>query len=210
MTTHWQDYTAGLELSLNPYECALLVIDVQDMFCSPTGVTGRKHANTRMQALPAKINTFAETFRKAGGLPIYIRAVTDAESRPQNMKWLDKIKGASFPTNPDHSDYSFYGLDIPKDAITLEKRCGDAFTSTDLKQILDAHSIKNVLLSGVRTEICVRRAAERASGEGYFVLVLRDLCATRDACAEHEDQALMFLNAYSGLVTTTEEMKKMA
>lgn len=206
MTTHWQDYTAGL--GLDPRECALLIIDVQNMFCSPAGVTGRKHANTRMQALPAKINTFAETFRKAGGLPIYIRAVTDEESRPQNMKWLDKVKGVSFPANPDHSDCDFYGLAIPEDAVTLEKRCADAFTSTDLRQILNAHSIKYVLLSGVRTEICVRRAAERASSEGYFVFVLRDLCATRDACAEHEDQALMFLNAYSGLVTTTEEMKR--
>ena len=208
MTTHWQDYTAGLELNLNPLECALLVIDVQDMFCSPTGVTGRKHANTRMQALPAKINAFAETFRRAGGLSVYIRAVTDEVSRPQNMKWLDEVKGVSFPANPDHSDYNFYGLTIPKSAVTLEKRCSDAFTSTDLKQLLDAHSIKHVLLSGVRTEICVRRAAERASSEGYFVFVLRDLCATRDACTEHEDQALMFLNAYSGLVTTTEEMMR--
>ncbi len=66
MTMHWQDYTSGLDLSLNPRECALLIIDVQDMFCSPTGVTGRKHANTRMQALPAKINAFTETFRRAG------------------------------------------------------------------------------------------------------------------------------------------------
>ena len=63
-----------------------------------------------------------------------------------------------------------------------------------------------MLLSGVRTEICVRRAAERACSEGYVVLVLRDLCATRDACSEHEDQALMFLNAYSGLVTTSAEV----
>lgn len=206
MTTHWQDYTAGLELNLDPRECALLVIDVQDMFCSPTGVTGSKHANTRMQALPAKINAFAETFRKMGGLPVYIRAATNEASRPQNMKWLDKVKGISFPANPDHSDYDFYGLAIPEDAVTLEKRCSDAFTSTNLKQILDAHGVKYVLLSGVRTEICVRRAAERASSEGYFVFVLRDLCATRDACAEHEDQALMFLNAYSGVVTTTKKM----
>ncbi len=208
MTTHWQDYTSELEFNLNPLECALLIIDVQNMFCSPTGVTGRKHANTQMQALPAKINIFAEAFRKAGGSPIYIRAVTDEVNRPQNMKWLDRVKGASFPANPDHSDYDFYGLTLPEDAITLEKRCGDAFTSTNLKQILDAQDIKYVLLSGVRTEICVRRAAERASSEGYVVFVLRDLCATCDACAEHEDQALMFLNAYSGLVTTTGEISR--
>ncbi len=206
MTTHWQDYTSGLKLRLEPRECALLVIDVQNSFCSPPGATGRKHANTRMQALPAKINAFAETFRKAGGLPIYIRAVTDAKARPENMRSLDELKGVRFPADPNHSDYSFHGLDIPEDAITLEKRCGDAFASTNLKQMLDAYSIKYVLVSGVRTEICVRRAAERACSEGYFVFVLRDLCATRDACAEHEDQALMFLNAYSGLVTTTEEI----
>ena len=88
------------------------------MFCSPTGVTGRKHANTRMQTLPAKINAFAETFQKLGGLPIYIRAVTDEVSRPQNMKWLDKVKGVSFPANPNHRDYDFYGLTIPEDAVT--------------------------------------------------------------------------------------------
>lgn len=208
MTTHWQDYTTGLDLSLNPRECALLIIDVQDMFRSPTGVTGRKHANTRMQALPAKINAFTETFRKAGGLPIYIRAVTDETNRPQNMKWLDKVKGVSFPADPDHSDYGFYKLAVPEDAITLEKRCGDAFTSTDLRGILDTRGIKYVLVSGVRTEICVRRAAERASSEGYLVFVLRDLCVTRDACTDHEDQALMFLNAYTGLVTTTEKLKE--
>ena len=207
MTTHWQDYTSGLDLSLNPRECALLIVDVQEMFCSPTGVTGRKHANTRMQALPAKINAFTETFRRAGGLPIYIRAVTDGANRPQNMKWLDKVKGVSFPADPNHSDYDFYGLAIPEDAITLEKRCGDAFASTDLKGIMDARGIEYVLVSGVRTEICVRRAAERASSEGYLVFVLRDLCATRDACAEHEDQALMFLNAYTGVVTTTEKVR---
>lgn len=206
MTTHWQDYTSGLDLSLNPRECTLLVVDVQDMFCSPTGVTGRKHANTRMQALPAKINAFTETFRKAGGLPIYIRAVSDETNRPQNIKWLDKVKGVGFPANPNHSDYGFYGLAIFEDAIILEKRCGDAFSSTDLKGILDARGIKYVLVSGVRTEICVRRAAERASSEGYLVFVLRDLCATRDACTDHENQALMFLNAYTGLVTTTEEI----
>ncbi len=122
------------------------------------------------------------------------------------MKWLDKVKGVSFPADPNHSDYGFYGLAIPDDAITLEKRCGDAFSSTDLKGILDAQGVKYVLVSGVRTEICVRRAAERASSEGYLVFVLRDLCATRDACTDHEGQALMFLNAYTGLVTTTEKV----
>ena len=204
MTTHWQDYQ--LDIRLNPSDCALLIIDVQDSFCSPTGVTGRKHANTRMQALPAKINAFAKRFRDAGGRPIYIRAVTDEASRPQDMKWLDTLKGVEFPLEPNHKDTAFYGLAIPEDAIRLDKRCGDAFASTELKGILDAHGVKNVLVSGVRTEICVRRAAERASREGYVVFVLRDLCATRDACSEHEDQALMFLNAYSGLVTTSAEM----
>lgn len=90
--------------------------------------------------------------------------------------------------------------------MVLEKRCGDAFTSTNLKEILDTRGVKYVLVSGVRTEICVRRAAERASSEGFIVFVLRDLCATRDACFEHEDQALMFVNAYSGLVTTSDEV----
>lgn len=206
MTTHWADYTSALELTLNPRECALLVIDVQNSFCSPTGTTARKHASTQMQALPAKINAFTERFHAQGGHLIYIRAMSDEASRSETQRWLDEVKGLRFPTDPNDSEYDFCGLETPEDAVVLEKRCGDGFASTNLKEILDKQGVKYVLVSGVRTEICVRRAAERASSEGYVVLVLRDLCATRDACAEHEDQALMFMNAYSGLVTTSSEV----
>jgi ureidoacrylate peracid hydrolase len=206
VTTHWADYTSKLNLTLNPIECALLVIDVQNSFCSPTGATARKHANTTMQALPAKINAFAERFHDMGGLLVYIRAMTDAESRSETQRWLDEVKGVRFPADPNDREYAFCGLEMPAGSVVLEKRCGDAFSSTNLKEILDARGVKYVLVSGVRTEICVRRAAERASSEGFVILIPRDLCATRDACTEHEDQALMFLNAYSGLVTTSDEV----
>ncbi len=206
MTTHWADYTSALELTLNPAECALLVIDVQNSFCSPTGITGRKHANTKMQALPAKINAFMEHFHALGGHLVFVRALSDAGSRSETQRWLDTVKGLRFPADPNDVEYDLCGLEIPEDAVVLEKRCGDGFTSTNLKEILDSWGVKYVIVSGVRTEICVRRAAERASSEGYVVFVPRDLCATRDACTEHEDQALMFLNAYSGLVTTSNEV----
>ena len=204
--TIWKDYASRITDTFKANECALLIVDVQTAFCSPTGQTGRKHANTQMQALPAKINEFVKDFRALGGLPIYIKSVPDDESSTENQKWLDTLKGISRPATKDNPELDLYGLEIHRDAIILEKK-SDGFAHTHLKDILDAQSIKTVLVCGVRTEICVRRTAERSASEGYLTFILEDLCATRDVNTDHADQALMFLNAYTGVVLQTQQMK---
>lgn len=205
--THWADYASRITDTFDAKHCALLIVDVQHSFCSPTGITGRKHANIQMQALPAKINHFAAEFRALGGLPIYIKSIPDDQSSSETGKWLNALKGNTRPATPDDPSLDFYGLDIPSNAIVVEKK-SDGFAHTNLKAILGEHKINTVLVCGVRTEICVRRTAERSASEGYLVFVLRDLCATRDANGEHADQALMFLNAYTGVVIDTKRLKE--
>ncbi|MEM7126733.1 MAG: cysteine hydrolase family protein [Chloroflexota bacterium] len=206
--THWADYASQITDTFDAKRCALLIVDVQHSFCSPTGVTGRKHANTQMQALPAKINRFVAKFRALGGLPIYVKSIPDDVSSSPTDKWLNALKGHTRPATPNDPELDFYGLEIPDDAQIVEKK-SDGFAHTNLKAILDEHGIDTVLVCGVRTEICVRRVAERSASEGYLVFVLRDLCATRDANEEHADQALMFLNAYTGIVIDTTRMKEL-
>lgn len=206
--THWKDYASSITNSFKASECALLVVDVQTAFCSPAGRTGRKHANTQMQALPEKINAFVKVFRALGGLPIYIKSVPDNESSTETQKWLDTLKGIPRPASKDDPELDLYGLELAPNALIIEKK-SDGFAHTDLKTILDEHGIKQVLVCGVRTEICVRRTAERSASEGYLVFVLEDLCATRDANTKHADQALMFLNAYTGIVLSSARMKEL-
>lgn len=205
--TIWEDYASRITDKFDPATCALLVVDVQASFCSPTGQTAQRHANQQMQALPAKINTFVEQFRKRGGLPIYIKSVPDnANASPTNL-WLNQLKGVPRPATSNDPQLDLYGLELADDAIIVEKK-SDGFSHSNLKQILDEHKIQTLLVCGVRTEICVRRTAERGESEGYLVFVLRDLCATRDANHEHADQALMFLNAYTGVVLDSHQMNE--
>lgn len=206
--TIWVDYASRITNTFKAEECALLIIDVQASFCSPTGRTGRKHSNTQMQALPAKINTFTQTFRDMGGLPIYIKSVPSDDLNSENDKWINQLKGVTRPATKDDPELDFYGLDIPKNAIIIEKQ-GDGFSHSNLKETLETHNIKTVLTCGVRTEICVRRTSERAATEGFMTFVLKDLCATRDANQDHAEQALMFLNAYTGIVIKSEQIKKL-
>lgn len=205
--THWADYASRITDTFDARRCALLIVDVQHSFCAPNGKTGRKHANSQMQALPAKINQFVAEFRAQGGLPVYIKSIPDIGNATPKDKWINALKGHSRPATSDDPELDFYGLDIPDGALIIEKK-RDGFATTNLKTILDEQDIQTVLVCGVRTEICVRRTAERASSEGYLVFVLQDLCATRDANADHADQALMFLNAYTGIVLDSHRMKE--
>jgi nicotinamidase-related amidase len=198
-----------LNIQLNPRECALLVVDVQVDFCSPKGMTARKHANLQMQALPAKINDFVHYFQPLGGLLVYLKAVVDTDSRPENLRLMEEVKHIKRPTEKNTEGAEFYALDIPEDAVMIEKPYMDAFAHTNLKSVLESKSIRHVLICGVRTEICVDMTARRACSEGYNVFVLRDLVATRDAATAHADHALMFIDAYYGFVVTTEKIKQL-
>jgi nicotinamidase-related amidase len=201
MTT-WENY--DLNIHISPKECALLVVDVQVDFCSPSGMTARKHANSLMQALPAKINNFVLYFQPLGGLLVYLKAVIDPNNRPKNFLLMESIKGITRPTVKNTDGAEFYGLEIPKEAVIIEKSYMDAFAHAHLKEVLESRNIKHVLICGVRTEICVDMTARRACSEGYNVFVLRDLVATRDAAT-----ALMFIDAYYGFVVTTEKIKQL-
>jgi hypothetical protein len=83
MTT-WEKY--DLNIHVSPTESVLLVVDVQVDFCSPTGMTARKHLNSQMQALPAKINEFVRYFQPLGGSLVYLKAVVDPTNRPENLR----------------------------------------------------------------------------------------------------------------------------
>ncbi|MEM7735554.1 MAG: cysteine hydrolase family protein [Deinococcota bacterium] len=203
--TVWKDYASRIQRTFPARTCALLIVDVQVGFCSPNGKTAQKHANTHMQALPAKINAFVRDFRKRGGLPIYLKSTPSKDVISEHVKWLNDLKGTPRPSSKHNPELDFYGLDITEDDIILEK-LEDGFAHTNLKEILEHRGITTVLVCGVRTEICVRRCAERSAAEGFLVFVLRDLCATRDANYDHEDQALMFLNAYTGIVLDSRHM----
>lgn len=197
------------DFHLNPKDCALLVVDVQVDFCSPDGATAKRgRPNTKMQAIPDKINTLVKEIDGSGILPIYIRAIVDEDNLPSNMRFFNEMKGVKRPTQKNTEGAEFYGLDFPDNPIFFEKSASDPFTRTNFTQLLTDNGITTVLVCGVRTEICVEATARRAFNEGFTVIVLSDLVATRDNNADDETHSLKFLDAYVGFVMDTTELKR--
>lgn len=53
-----------------------------------------------------------------------------------------------------------------------------AFHQTDLAQILDVHKVKNLLVCGVTTEVCVHSTLREATDRGYECVLVADACGS--------------------------------
>lgn len=196
------------QFRFSPAECALIVVDVQVDFCSPHGSTARRgRPNTRMQALPDKINALVRDIHGSGVTLVYVQAVVNEARLAPNQRFFNEMKGVKRPTQEGTGGEDFCNLEIPPDAIIIRKEAADPFIGTDLKQILDARHITTVIVCGVRTEICVDATARKAFAEGYNVIIASDLVATRDHNADDEQYALRYLDAYVGFVMDSAQVK---
>ncbi|MGN2406701.1 cysteine hydrolase family protein [Pseudomonas syringae] len=62
----------------------------------------------------------------------------------------------------------------------IVKKHINAFRETDLKQQLDAAGIKELVVIGAMSHMCVDAVVRAAADMGYTVVVLHDACATMD------------------------------
>ncbi len=60
--------------------------------------------------------------------------------------------------------------------IVLDKPGNSSFYATDLEQILRANGIKNLILCGVTTDVCVSSTLRDANDRGFDSLLVRDAC----------------------------------
>lgn len=196
-------------LKFDPKTCALLIVDVQVDFCAPDGATAlRGRPNKLMQAVPEKINAFVRIITNFQVMPIYIRTIVDEDNLPENARFFNEMKGVKHPTQKNTRGAEFYNLDFPENAVFFEKKASDPFTHTNFKQQLLDYGIKTVLVCGVRTEICVDATARQAFNEGFNVIIIKDLVATRDNNTDDATYALKFLDAYIGFVLSSSEVLK--
>lgn len=60
------------------------------------------------------------------------------------------------------------------------KNSPNAFLKTNLKELLDASGIEEVVVIGAMSHMCIEATSRAASDLGYKVTVLEDACATMD------------------------------
>jgi ureidoacrylate peracid hydrolase len=199
-----------------PQHAALLVIDMQNEFCSADGHIARSGKNvTAGQALAGRLPTFIAAARDAGVLVIFVRNIY---STPTNHYlsdvWLEQAArrraggGTLEPVCGQGAwGAEFYG-DVrpgPTDPIVTKHRYS-AFHNTDLDTILRAHAIRTVILTGVVTNVCVETTAREAHVRDYYVVLVDDGTAAYSQ-VDHES-TLRNIDRFFGEVSTIAQLRK--
>ncbi|WP_457028631.1 cysteine hydrolase family protein [Kitasatospora sp. P5_F3] len=146
---------------------ALIVIDVQESF--------RQRENWAAVSNPdivEQVNKLVDATRAAGDLVVWV-----LHAEPGSGTVFDPALGHVRPIE---------GLRAPAEGEPIvTKTAHNAFTTTNLQQQLTQRGVREVVISGIRTEQCCETTARVASDLGYDVTFVTDATATHPI--EHWD-----------------------
>jgi len=140
---------------------ALLIIDIQNDYFA-----GGKMELEGADAAAASAAFALETFRKEK-LPVI--HVQHRSVRPGSTFFIPGTEGAEIHRKVQ-----------PREGETVvEKNFPNAFRETSLEGKLEALGVRNLVVAGMMTHMCVDASVRQAADLGYKVTLLADACATR-------------------------------
>lgn len=207
-----------LEELVNPNYTALLVIDVQNDFCSPGGYFDNIGKDISMlQLAPSHIKSVLEAARRYGVFIIHIQNTCYPKHRAESGAWLRfRIRNLMKTATEKTEELALQSITLEGtwgwqevDEITphpgeiiVKKHRSSAFIGTDLDMILRANGIKSVVSVGVITEGCVESTVRDAQFFDYYPVLLRD-CVATDKREMHE-AALLVMSSRVDVVESSE------
>jgi nicotinamidase-related amidase len=180
---------------LSPFgaDTALLIIDMQRDFLDQRGYAAQ--AGLDVEALRASIpgvRTLLEAARRQSLLIIHTREGhrPDLSDCPLSKLMRSVRSGATIGSDGPlgrllvrgEFGHDFIDALAPRPGeCVIDKPGYSAFHQTDLQQILGARGIRQLILSGVTTEVCVHSTLRSAVDYGYNCWIAADACASADA-----------------------------
>lgn len=177
-------------LALNLEYTALLVIDMQNDFCTSGGWADRKGFDvSQTQQVIEPLQDLLAALRQTPVTIIHTREghrpdLSDcpphklARSRHQQAEIGSEGVMGRLLTRGSRSHDFVEQLQPVAGEIVLDKPGKGAFVATDLDLILRQRRIRQLLLTGVTTECCVHTTLRTANDLGYECLLLEDCCAS--------------------------------
>lgn len=156
------------ELNTQLYDCALLVLDMQDYFLSPDSQAYIPSAPAIVPGINRLINQCAATGRPV----IFTRHLNTLENAGLMKHWW---RNMIMENNPRSRITSALNLDT---GTILIKSQYDAFHQTKLNTLLKRRNVSRVIITGVMTHLCCESTARSAFMHGYEVVFTIDGTAT--------------------------------
>lgn len=196
----------SIRMRLDPRRSAVVVIDVQNDFCHPDGVQGRRGRDLATVG-PAveRLGELVDGARAKGVPVIFIQTLHDDATDTAN--WLARNGGEVRPQtcHPGSWGADFFELQPDPDTdVVVTKSRYSAFVGTTLEQVLKRLGRDSLLLAGVSTAVCVETTLRDGVCRDYLATLVEDCCSAYGA--EAHDRAVAAVKGGFGRVLTSGEV----
>ena len=202
-----QQVFSTLEELVDPTYTALVVVDMQNDFCSTGYNFAQQGIDISMYpAMVPKLARLIDGARAASVPVIYImmsRLPNSKIESPAQLRFTMRLHFATRgPLKP--LKYTVEGTEgqqiIPELApkpgdVVVRKYRSSGFWGTNLDMLLRSNGIKTVVVGGCTTEGCVESTARDAMFNDYYVVIAED-CVASDDRAQHEASMLLMRHRF--------------
>jgi nicotinamidase-related amidase len=204
---------------IEPAATALLVIDMQRDFCSPQGYAARAGLDVARLARPiAQIQRLLMAARAAGMLVVHTREGHQADlsdCSPEKMRrslWAGAPIGSTGPmgrllVRGEYGHDFIDELQPQRCEVVIDKPGYGAFHLTGLEDVLIGRHIRQLVLCGVTTEVCVHSTLREAVDRGYRCTTVGDATAASDPALQAPALAMIGVEGgIFGQVASTDQL----
>lgn len=195
--------------SLESRTTALVVVDMQRDFCEHGGYLTESQGYEPVRSVVEPVKELILRFR-AAQFPIYFTReghrpdLSTLSSRELHRSRVRTGKGIGdrgslgrFLVRGEPGHEIIPDCRPRPDELVIDKPGRSAFAHTDLELLLRLRGIRNLILAGVTTDVCVHSTMREANDRGFDVMIVRD--ATEAGTRELHEAALASVEEEGGI-----------